>query len=434
MAKNTIIFCAAILSLAVSISAQPPDSLWSRTFGGDDSDRCFSVQQTSDGGYILVGETRTFGAGSVDCWMVKTNENGDSLWSRTFGGNYEDECYSVQQTSDGRYILAGFTKSFGAGCANFWLIKTDENGDSLWSRTFGGNDWDDCYSVLQTSDSGYILAGYTYSYGAGCSDFWLIKTDESGDSLWSKTFGGYDDDCCWSVQQTSDGGYMLAGQTKSFGAGGTDFWMVKTDENGDSLWSHSFGWNNFDKCFSVKQTSDGGYILAGYAQLSGTYNSDFWLIKTDEDGDSLWSRTFGGDDLEECYSIQQTSDGGYILAGYTHSFGAGGDDFWLIKVGAEVEVEGFPSSSIPKAFSLSPAYPNPFNSMTTISFELQAASFVTLMVYDVMGREVARIVNGWRYSGAHNVSFDGSELSSGIYFARLTADNFHQTQKLLLIM
>jgi len=314
--------------------AQPPSSLWSRTFGGSDYDICDCVQQTSDGGYILGGLTRSFGAGFNDSWLVKINADGDSLWSRTFGGSDSEESKSVVQTSDGGYVLGGHTRSYGAGQADFWLVRADANGDSLWSRTFGGSNLDYCCSVQQTTDGGYILGGYTDSFGAGAGDFWLVKTDSLGDSLWSRTFGGSQGDVCRSVQQTTDGGYILGGWTASYGAGNDDFWLVKTDSLGDSLWSRTFGGSNLDYCRSVQQTTDGGYILGGYTESYGAGQSDFWLVRADENGDSLWSRTFGGSNNDYGWSVQQTTDGGYILAGETYSFGAGGYDFWLVKTDA----------------------------------------------------------------------------------------------------
>jgi len=307
------------------------DSLWSQTYGGTDGDQCASVQQISDGGYILAGSTQSYGEPWGDLFLVKTNAIGDQLWSRTYGGGAEDGCRSVRQTPDSGYILGGFTRSFGAGGYDFWLVKTDEEGGDLWSRTFGGSGEDVCYSMQQTSDDGYILAGFTDSFGAGLRDFWLVKTNAGGDSLWSRTFGGSGDDECFTVQQTSDDGYILAGYTESFGAGSCDFWLVKTNADGDSLWSRTFGGNDYDFCFSIQQTSEGGYILAGFTSSFGAGFYDSWLVKTDSFGDSLWSRTFGGSELDECFSVQQTSDGGYIMAGATYSFGAGNHDFWLVR-------------------------------------------------------------------------------------------------------
>jgi hypothetical protein len=376
-----------VLAFAQASFGQAPDSLWTRTFGGAGEDACYSMQQTTDGGYILAGYTSSFGS---NAWLVKTDENGDSIWSqtysgdfrsvqqtldggyvlagvrslagncdflltktdangnqiwsRTFGGSGYDDCYSVQQTSDGGFILAGHTKSFGAGRNDFWMVKTNLNGDSLWSRTFGGT-WEEvCYSVQQTTDGGYMLAGYTRSFGWACPNLWLVKTDENGDSVWSRTFGGSsnNDDECFSAQQTSDGGYILAGYTKTGYYGWMlDVWLVKTDSNGNLVWDRTFGASSYDNCYSVQQTSDGGYILGGTTQSFGAGSEDFWLVKTDSNGNSLWSRTFGGSGQEICYSVKETSDGGYILAGYASSFGAGSGDFWLVKTGPEYPNVGY---------------------------------------------------------------------------------------------
>ena len=179
--KRQIFFTAwvgTILLLLLSQAlAQPPDTLWTRTFGGSNYDYCYSVQQTTDGGYILGGYTSSYGAGGYDFWLVKTDANGDSLWSRTFGGSNHDYCSSVQQTTDGGYILGGITESYGAGNYDFWLVRADANGDTLWTRTFGGYYEERCYSIQQTTDGGYILGGRTSSYGAGGWDVCLIKVD-----------------------------------------------------------------------------------------------------------------------------------------------------------------------------------------------------------------------------------------------------------------
>ncbi len=331
--KRTVTILLMLIVPALTF-AQAPDTLWTRTIGGSGNEECKSFQQTSDGGYILGGETGSFGAGSGDVWLVKTDANGDSLWSRTFGGSSADYCNSVQQTTDGGYVLGGGTWSHGAGGNDFWMVKTDANGDSLWSRTFGGSNADFGCATRQTTDGGYILGGITWSHGAGLSDFWLVKTDANGDSLWSRTFGGSSADECYSVQQTSDGGYVLGGGTWSHGAGGNDFWLVKTDATGTEEWNRTFGGNIVDECYSVQQTTDGGYILGGYTSSFGAGSPDCWLVKTDANGDSLWSRTFGGSNNDFCYEIQQTTDDGYILGGRTASYGAGSNDFWMVKTDA----------------------------------------------------------------------------------------------------
>jgi len=250
---------------------------WSRTFGGSENDLAYSVQQTSDGGYILLGTTESYGAGGYDFWLIKTDAQGNMQWDRTFGGSEDDWGYSVQQTSDGGYILLG--GSYGTGDGDFWLIKTDAQGNKEWGRTFGGRDIDWGWSVQQITDGGYILLGYTYSYGAGKADVWLIRTDAYGDKEWGRTFGGSEDDWGISVQQTADGGYILLGYTYSYGAGKADVWLIRTDAYGDKEWDRTFGGSETDWGTSVQQTEDGGYILLGCTASYGAGELDFWLIK-----------------------------------------------------------------------------------------------------------------------------------------------------------
>jgi hypothetical protein len=208
------------------------DTLWTRTYGGAGEDYAFSARQTADSGFIICGTTYSYGAGLSDIYLIKTDAAGDTEWTRTFGGAEHEHGHSVLQTADSGYVICGITHSTGAGGADVWLIRTDSRGDTLWTRTFGGDSGDFGHSVAQTADRGFILCGQTASFGAGNYDAWLIKTDSLGDTLWTRTFGGGSDDVGYSVQPTTDGGYIIAGMTKSLGAGGADFYLIKTDSSG----------------------------------------------------------------------------------------------------------------------------------------------------------------------------------------------------------
>jgi hypothetical protein len=214
---------------------------FAQTYGGTGDDRGQSVVETSNGGYAIVGETQSYGAGGRDVWLVKTDANGNEQWNQTYGGTDNDFGYSVVQTSDGGYAITGSTFSYGAGSWDFWLVKTDAAGNEQWNQTYGGTSMDRGDSMVQTIDGGYAITGSTFSYGAGGADFWLVKTGSVGTAQWNQTYGGTGDDYGFSMVETSDGGYALAGFTYSFGAGGMDVWLVKTDVEGESglAWTDS---------------------------------------------------------------------------------------------------------------------------------------------------------------------------------------------------
>jgi hypothetical protein len=307
---------------------------WSRLFGGEKASLGYAVRPTPDGGCIATGYTYSYGTGEDDLWLIKTDASGNKLWDKTFGGTEMDEGYSVEPTSDGGYIIAGATGGSAASDWDFWLVKTDSVGNKLWDKTFGGADDDFGFSVEPTSDGGYAVTGYTRSFGAGSSDIWLVKTDASGNELWNKTFGGTSDDVGYSVAQTADGGYVLTGYTKSLGSGGTELWLTRTDSSGNEIWEKAYGGAGIDVGWSVTLASDGGYVVVGSTSSYGAGEEDIWLVKVDADGDKLWDKTFGGSADDEAYSIKPTLDGGYIVGGYTESFGAGADDVWLLKIDA----------------------------------------------------------------------------------------------------
>lgn len=302
---------------------------WSKTFGGNGEDVGYGVQQTSDGGYIIVGETNSFGAEDFDVWLIKTDADGNEEWNKVHGGSDHDGGFSVQETTDGGYIICGFTYSYAVGEYDAWLLKTDGNGDEMWNKTFGGTGFDNAGIVLQTDDGGFIIQGLTDSFGAGGYDGWLIKTDENGTEEWSQTYGDSGHEFTRDIAITSDGGYILIGQKLSQGLFlKVVVWLIKTDSEGNIVWDNTykgkFG-HSFGTC--AQPTSDGGYIITGQTlgfSFAGKWlgRGDTWLIKTDADGNKVWDKTFGRFIFEDCcFYIIQTSDDGYLLAGLTDGIG-----------------------------------------------------------------------------------------------------------------
>lgn len=334
-----------------------PDIIWQKSLGGSGDDRAYSIQQTSDGGYIVAGYTTSNDGdvsgnhGGKDFWVVKLDSGGNIVWQKTLGGSGDDEARSIQQTSDGGYIVAGWTFSNDGdvsgkhGWADYWVVKLDENGNIEWEKTLGGSKNDFAYSIQQTSDGGYIVVGHTLSSDGDVIghisgwDIWLVKLDKDGNILWQKIFSSTDYDYGYSVQQTTDDGYIVAGRLWPYA------WVGKFDNTGKYIW----GKRHFDEskhgatAYAVQQTEDGGYIVAGRALSNqtdehGYHPSDFLVVKFDSKGNIIWKKTYGGTSYEEAYSIQQTTNGGYIVAGYTKSEDGdicmkhGGTDAWIVKL------------------------------------------------------------------------------------------------------
>jgi len=461
-----------LLSVTLVINAQViPDTLWTKTYGGLGADLGISMQKTFDNGFILTGNTWSFGSGCTDVWLIKTDEFGNEEWNQTFGGSNNDYAHSIMQTSDFGYIVAGTTSSYGAGESDGWLLKIDENGIEEWNQTFGQEEYDGAFSVQQTIDGGYVITGYSFVSIEDQTDSWLIKTDEFGNEEWSQTFGGNADDQTYCVQQTSDNGFILTGSTRSYGSGSGDAWLIKTDEFGNEEWNHTFGGSGGDFSHSVQQTIDGGYILTGYTNTFATSYSDAWLIKTDENGIEEWSQIFDTGSDEESRSVQQTIDGGFIIAGSTNNFSyfegdililktdasgneewrkiygdsgidrahsiqqisendfavlgftqsTGSADFWFLRLGL---VTGINNNFLPDNRIIVNNFPNPFNPSTTIEFSIQSNSKVDLSVYNIKGQNIKTIANNEFTKGSHSVIWNGNDesenpVSSGIYFYKL---------------
>ena len=311
---------------------------WQKTFGESGYDFGFSVDQTTDDGYIVAGSTSSFGANNLDVYVLRLNSDGSLAWEKTFGGNDGDNAFSIKQTTDGGYIVAGVTGLFGTGGSDAYILKLNSDGSLAWEKTFGGSGEDQAASIQQTTDGGYIVAGYTYSFGVGNSDIYVLKLNSDGSLAWEKTFGGSGEDYTYSIQQTTDGGYIVAGWTNSFGVGNSDVYVLKLNSDGSLEWQKTFGGNGEDQATSIQQTTDGGYIVAGGTTSFGAGNYDVYVLKLNSDGSLAWQKTSGGNGGDWALSIQQTTDEGYIVAGYTNSFGSGDYDVYILKLDSNGEL------------------------------------------------------------------------------------------------
>jgi hypothetical protein len=323
-----IAFTYTIISL--SSKAQ---TTFQRVYGGAAMDNGNSVRKTTDNGFIIAGTTTSFGAGGRDVLVIKTNANGDTTWTKTFGGATDNEYgFCAQQTTDGGYIVSGVASSFADVAGDMYLIKLTAAGDTIWTRTYGGIGYEWGAFVQQTTDGGYIVVGQTPAFGAGGFDAYLVKLNAAGDISWTKTYGGTGLEIGSAVQQTSDGGYILTGQIGSYGAGFGDFYLLKTDASGNVVWTKAYGVNGEEAGVSVKQTTDGGYIIGGTSESTGPLGKDMCLIKTNAVGDTLWAKIYGGSLIDECNEVIQTADGGYIMCGHSFSFSVAGDyDVYVVK-------------------------------------------------------------------------------------------------------
>jgi len=366
MKKLALMVCCCFWVGAV---VAQPTIQWQKTYGGTSYDEAYSTQQTSDGGYIVAGRSISsngdiFGNhGGDDFWVLKINSIGSIQWKKSLGGSFNDGARRIQETSDGGYIVVGYTASNNydvsgnhGGISDGWVVKLSSTGTIEWQKTLGGSGRDDIWAIQQTLDNGYILAGRTSSNDGDVSenkgqlDFWVVKLNESGNIQWQKTLGGSNDDMAKSVRQTSDGGYIIAGESSSIDGdvtnplGNADFWVVKLSSLGTLDWQKSFGGNNADIPSEILLTTDGGYVVTGYvgsgtSDISVYYGLfDFWVVKISASGQLLWEKTVGGTQPDYARAIVNAPGGGFFIAGSTSSSDGdivennGGSELWVVKI------------------------------------------------------------------------------------------------------
>jgi hypothetical protein len=316
----------------------PLDIEWDLIQGGEGFDSCYCVKQTQDEGFIFAGGSYSFGPGLSDIWIVKTDESGVIVWNNTYGGPRNESCYSIQKTLDEGFIVSGKTKVVEPDNFDAILLKIDSDGNELWNVTYGAEEYEGGWWVETTPDGGYILVGITESKGNGDGDVWIIKTNSEGVLLWDKTFGGNNFDEAEEIIVLEDGAFILIGSTESFGSGGKDLWIIKIDSNGSLLWEKVYGGKFDDEGWSIESTNDNCFFILGNTNSFGAGNQDFWLIKTDNSGNIILNRTFGGDKLDQARRIHKANDGSYLLFGCTQSFDANNGDYWLIVIDEKGQV------------------------------------------------------------------------------------------------
>ena len=490
--KHFFLFLILLIISVQMTPAQPPDTLWTRTYNDGRNAVGSSVEQTTDGGFIICGKSTPFVTAFHNVYLVKTDSFGDTIWTRRYGDNLPDIGNEVHQTMDGGYIIVGsYTPHYYE--YDSYMIRTDCDGHALWERTYqfdydsqafsvcetsegnfvftgaytdssihlqliivmtdpSGEEiwryitneyWDSSgSSILQCNDGNLILTGSAASFGEQHSDVLLMKIDLNGNPIWIKTYGGDHTDVGYSISKTQDGGYVIGGSFFTL-PNSSDFYIVKTDSIGDTLWTNTFGFIHGEYAYGIDQTSDGGYVLAGNTISFAVGGLDCYMVKTDENGEEIWSSFIRGEDQDEFKDVQQTIDGGYICTGQTTLFNpTAHGEVYLVKYDADNnQVEDFGKAQVCD-FTLYPTYPNPFNASTVITFELATASNVTLDIFDVTGRNVGALhatpgnalpENQYMPAGTHQIVFDGEGLTSGVYFVWLEAGNFIQTRKMLLI-
>ncbi len=388
-----IVLSAFLALLPVALTAQNGcfEIDWSYNYGGSARDWGNDLEITNDGGYIMAGYTRSddfdvsSNNGDWDFWIIKLNNEGQLQWEKNYGGSLNDEATSVQQATDGGYIVAGSTSSdngdisFNNGDEDFWIIKLNASGNLEWEKTYGGTNVDRAESIKQTPDGGYIVAGFSASQNGdvddnyGNFDYWVLKISSTGVIEWEKNYGGSGPDWAYEIELADDGGYVVAGSSISDDIdiidnhGFYDYWILKIDATGAIEWQKNYGGAGEDRAYDIHKTNDGGYVVGGSTystniDVTGNFGgSDYWVLKLDSDGELLWQNNYGGSGSEWAWSIDLTDDNGFVVCGRSNSSdgmvndGKGNRDFWVVKINSSGGVEwtnSFGGTSIDVAYAV----------------------------------------------------------------------------------
>lgn len=395
------------------------DTLWTKKIGGSGVEGGYTVQRISDGNYILSGFTTSYGAGGQDAFLVKIDPNGNTAWEKSYGGSGADRIEAAYENPDGTIIAVGASDSDGTN-SQFFLIKTTSAGDTIWTRKIGGSAFEYGNMVKPTSDGGYIIVGQTFSYGAGSGDYYMVKTDGNGDTTWTKTFGGANLDEAKNVRQTADGGYIITGDAEMIFAGDQDIYIVKTDANGNISWTKTYRGNDKDISKMIEQTPDGGYIVAGITRSFGQSGPpDWWVLKTNSTGDTLWTRMYGGSSNEHLYAIKPEPGGSYIAVGHSASYG-NNEQVYLMKLNSQGDA---PAGSVEYEHEIFTLFPNPSEGLLYVQMKTKNASVMKIL--DVSGRVISTVnIEG-------KATLDISAFPDGLYFCEILHKNKRSVIKVI---
>lgn len=406
------------------------DTLWLKHYGTDSMEQANQIIQTNDGGYASIGFSSGYWTNYRNIYLVKTNNIGDTGWTKQIGGQGHENGTAIVQLNTGEYIIGGTSDFNSNGLFDFYLIKTDINGDTIWTRKYGGTLNEESNSMRRTFEGGYILSGYTESYSNGMKDFYLVRTDSIGDTLWTKHYGGSLDDVSLSVRQTSDSGFVMAGYSESFGISTQNMYIIKTNSVGDTIWTKTFGQpTRYSLGNDIIQTSDGGYAITGLIKTTiPTAAFDFYLVRLDALGSWMWEKeikvepSIPNSTSSEGKSILQTPDGGFAIAGRY----ASGIGFELLFIKTDSSgIVGINELKNPESFKV---FPNPFNESATISFKNIGSNY-NLNLYNSQGKIVFTSSN----LSAEEFQINRNNLSSGLYLIELvTNKGLSVTQKMII--
>ncbi len=485
--KKHLFWTGCLLALATGLASAELNTLWTQTYGGSANDGARDVIPTSDGGFLAVGYTNSFGDFGPDVYLVKTDVGGQVTWSRTYGGAGRDYGYAVCETSDGNFVFTGFTKSFGTGDMDVYLVKVDTDGNEIWSHTYGGAAEDEARGICEASDGSLIITGRTQIAGTHDCNLYLIRTDAAGDSIWTRSFGGAEWDWGWSVCELADGDYGVVGTTGSV-SGNRDAYLLKVDPTGTAAWAAGLGSHHaldcdrgfsiiplddggmvvagfgnehdtneaaqvllfrvaangnvlleteygeglyYDYGLSVCRAHDGGYLIVGITKDEAHQNDDLYLIKVDSGGRKEWTQIIGGHGADRAWKICEVSRGRYIIGGHTSSEGAGGFDFLLLHmIDPSAQTVDTPVARATARLQRPQA---PLRPGGSIHFSLTRSAHVQLEMVNCLGRVVDTLLDGDRDAGEHAVTWTAEGRESGVYYCVLTVDGNSARRKVVLL-